>query len=153
MKNVIISPNKIKLIENTLGFLTDGSWKYRIIGYLEQYDDNQLITDKSVITIKHISGELLALDGNKLSFAGRLVRKNVQCLILEEENDKNSLDNAIYNSQLIWKKSIDDLANSDHFDFFGTPKAAWIYDIPSVYAEELSNFGIEFKAEQMMFRP
>ena len=33
MRNIIISPNRIKLIEEALDFVADGTWKNRVVGY------------------------------------------------------------------------------------------------------------------------
>ncbi|MGD0488760.1 MAG: hypothetical protein ABSB94_16405 [Syntrophorhabdales bacterium] len=151
MKTVIISPNSIKIIEPALDFVTSGTWKYKVIPYLDKYDDERLITEKSVIAVKDKSEELLALDGNKLCFAGRLVQKYVQCKILENENDKNCLDRSAYKSQMIWDKTISEVAKQD-CDFFWNPNAAWRYDIPRFYCQELKHFGIQFQVEQMMFQ-
>lgn len=52
---------------------------------------------------------------------------------------------------MIWKKTIYEIACSEYCDFFNNSNAAWRYDIPRHYTEELKLFDIEFKVEQMMF--
>ena len=151
MEKTLISPNKIKIIEGTLDFVTDGTWKNRIVNYLKKYDAYRLITDKSVIAIHDKSGDLIALDGNKLCFAGRLVVKQVQCIVLENEIDKTCLDSFIYNSQMIWNNSINEVAYQEHYDFFNNAKGSWIFDVPRCYSKELISFGIQFQIEQMIF--
>ena len=118
MKTLWISPRCIKIIEEAIDFVVTGDWKMRVLGYLNQYKEHYLITDKSVIAVKDNVGDLIALDGNKLCFCARLVNKEVQCMILERESDKEALDRKKYNSQLIWGHTLQEIIQKDYFDCF-----------------------------------
>ena len=76
--------------------------------------------DKKVITIEY-NGHLIAIDGNKLCTIGRLLKKNIDIIILETEKDFQEFfdkyDKDIYNSFLLnYKKFLK--FKKDHLEFF-----------------------------------
>ena len=77
--------------------------------------------------------------------------KDKVIIILENEDDKESLDSNTYNSNLIWKKTIKENIDQDHIDLFYNPKSVWSYDIPKNYESELNRLGVQFGLQQMMY--
>ena len=125
MKIISVYPNEIIIQENLERYISEIHDRFDI--YINKNEH-----DKCVVTYSY-SGNLIALDGNKLCAVNRILNKKVMSIYLENEEDFNNFpllyDTDIYESGLINFKKWQNLAgeldlfikmhhNIDKKDFF-----------------------------------